>query len=71
MALDVGGKRIGVAISDESGTIATPLGAVVRGRGDHAELRRLVAEWSVERLVIGLPTGLSGREGPQAADVRA
>jgi len=71
MALDVGSKRIGVALSDETATIATPLGTVERGREDHAELRRLVAAWDVGRLVVGLPTGLSGREGPQAADVRA
>lgn len=71
MALDVGSKRIGVALSDETGTIATPLGVVARGSGDHAELRRLVAAWDVGRVVVGLPTGLSGREGPQAADVRA
>ena len=70
MALDVGSKRIGVAVGDETGLIATPVGVVPRGDGDHAELRRLIAEWGVERLVVGLPTGLSGREGPQAADVR-
>ena len=71
IALDVGGKRIGVAISDETGTIATPLGNVARGRNDVDELRRLIADWGIERLVVGLPTGLSGREGPQAAEVRA
>lgn len=71
MALDVGSKRIGVAVGDETGLIATPVGVVPRGDGDHAELRRLIAEWGVDRLVVGLPTGLSGREGPQAADVRA
>jgi putative Holliday junction resolvase len=71
MALDVGGRRIGVAIADETGAIATPIAVLQRGRGDLAELARLVREWGVDRLVVGLPTGLSGREGPQAADVRA
>jgi len=71
LALDVGGKRIGVAIADETGTIATPLGYVRRGPGDLGELRRLVERWHATRLVVGLPTGLSGREGPQAAAVRA
>jgi putative Holliday junction resolvase len=71
MALDVGGRRIGVAVSDETRLIATPVGYVERGRGDRAELRRLIARWQVERLVVGLPTSLSGREGPQAAEVRA
>jgi len=82
MALDVGDRWIGVAIADESGTIASPVGRVERGtrggkgRGEGdgsalAEIGRLVAEWEVTRLVVGLPTGLSGREGPQAATVRA
>lgn len=86
MALDVGDRRIGVAIADESETIATPIGRVERGGGGGrgrgrgggggdaaalAELGRLTAEWGVDRLVVGLPTGLSGREGPQAASVRA
>jgi putative Holliday junction resolvase len=73
MALDVGGRRIGVAVSDETQLIASPVGYVergVRGRDERAELRRLVATWGVERLVVGLPTSLSGREGPQAAEVR-
>ena len=71
MALDVGERRIGVAVGDESGTIATPLGTVKRGRDEVAEIGRLIEEWAVDRLVVGLPTGLSGREGPQAARVRA
>jgi putative Holliday junction resolvase len=71
MALDVGGRRIGVAVSDESGAIATPVGYVRREGGDRAELRQLSERWRVERLVVGLPTSLSGREGPQAAEVRA
>ncbi len=71
MALDVGERRIGVAVSDETGVIATPLATVLRGAGDLDEIRRLVGEWEVDRLVVGLPTGMSGREGPQAAVVRA
>ena len=71
MALDVGERRIGVAVSDETGVIATPVATVHRDTGDLAEIARLVAAWEVDRLVVGLPTGLSGREGPQAASVRA
>ena len=71
LALDVGGKRIGVAVSDESRAIATPLRYVVRGQRDRADLRLLATEWNAELLVVGLPTGMSGREGPQAAEVRA
>lgn len=73
MALDLGEKRIGVALSDEGGSVAAPLRTVTRGRGAAGweEVVRLVQEWEVDTLVVGLPTGLSGREGPQAAVVRA
>lgn len=75
LGLDVGDRWVGVAVGDESGTVATPIGRVERQRrGDAsalAELARLAAEWEVDRVVVGLPTGLSGREGPQAASVRA
>jgi putative Holliday junction resolvase len=71
MGLDVGGRRIGVAVSDETWLIATPLQYVTRGNRDLEQLRTLVERWQVGHIVVGLPTGLSGREGPQAADVRA
>ena len=70
MGLDVGERRVGVAIADELGLIASPLAIVERRRGDLAEIRGLALARSVDRLVVGLPTGLSGREGPQAAAVR-
>lgn len=70
LALDVGSRRIGVAVSDELGILASPVGFVQRGKGDRAEFRRLVGQYQITRLVAGLPTGMSGREGPQAADVR-
>lgn len=71
MGLDVGERRIGVAIADELGAIASPLTIVRRRPGDLAELRDLARERGVNVVVVGLPTGLSGREGPQAATVRA
>ncbi len=71
LGLDIGSKRIGVAISDELGMLASPVAMVLRGRNDRAEFRALVAEWKPDKLVAGLPTGLSGREGPQAAETRA
>ncbi len=71
MGLDVGERRVGVAIADELGLIASPLAIVRRKQGDLAELRDLAIARGVDRLVVGLPTGLSGREGPQAATVRA
>jgi putative Holliday junction resolvase len=71
MGLDVGERRIGVAVADELGLIASPLTTVVRRAGDLAEIRGLATARGIDRLVVGLPTGLSGREGPQAASVRA
>ncbi len=71
LALDVGERRIGVAVSDETGTIATPITTIVRGGDDLTSVQGLVVEWAADRLVVGLPIGLSGREGPQAASVRA
>lgn len=71
LGLDMGGRRIGVAVSDELGTIASPCAMVPRGPGDAAAIGALVAKYGAVRLVAGLPIGLSGREGPQAAEVRA
>ena len=71
MGLDVGERRIVVAVADELGMIASPLKTVQRRAGDLLELRDLAAAKDVDRMVLGLPTGLSGREGPQAATVRA
>jgi putative Holliday junction resolvase len=71
LGLDVGAKRIGVAVSDELGAIASPVGFVERGPRDRAEFRQLLQRYGATRLVAGLPAGLSGREGPQAADTRA
>jgi putative Holliday junction resolvase len=71
LGLDVGERRIGVAIADELGMIASPLTVVERRRGDLAKIQELASHRGVDRIVVGLPTGMSGREGPQAASVRA
>jgi putative Holliday junction resolvase len=72
-ALDVGEARIGVAVSDELGITAQPLGVVRRvgGRRDLDALAEMLAPYAPERLVVGLPLGLRGDEGPQAIRVRA
>lgn len=70
LGIDIGERRIGVAVSDEMGTIASPVG-MIRREGDVVrELKALVERYGAVRLVAGLPVGLSGREGPQAAVVR-
>ena len=72
-ALDVGEARIGVAVSDELGITAQPLGVVRRvgGRRDLEALEQLLAPYAPGRLVVGLPLEMRGSEGPQAARVRA
>ena len=70
LGVDVGDVRIGVARSDPSGLIATPVETVRRGAGDLARLRALVEEEGAVEVVIGLPRSLSGGEGPAAAKVR-
>lgn len=71
LGLDIGERRIGVAVSDELGILASPVGFVTRGPREEDDLRALVARYRPVRLVAGLPVGLSGREGPQAAVTRA
>jgi putative Holliday junction resolvase len=68
LALDHGTARIGCAISDPSGTLATPL-PVIEPPEPRAVVE-LVRQYGVERVVVGLPLHLSGEEGAQAALAR-
>jgi putative holliday junction resolvase len=70
LGLDPGDARIGVARSDPSGFLATPLETVRRGKGDLARLARLVRDEEAVEVVVGLPRSLAGGEGPAAAKVR-
>ena len=70
LGVDVGSVRIGVARSDPHGVLASPLETVRRGRGDLERIAQIVAEYEVIEVIVGLPTSLSGREGPAAASVR-
>lgn len=72
LALDIGERRIGVAVSDPSGTVATPLAVLDAAAvlADGREFARLVDEYGVGRVLVGLPLSLDGSEGPQAASVR-
>ena len=73
LALDYGSARCGCALSDPTGTLASPLEAVERPASEAGleALARLVRDHEVERVVVGLPVTLSGREGAQAAETRA
>jgi len=72
LALDVGDRRIGLAVGDEGHGLARPLGTVVRRSlvKDLAELGRIALQEQVDALVIGLPLTLRGEEGHQAQRVR-
>ena len=71
LAIDAGSVRIGVARCDPGGLLATPLTTISRGAGDLDRIASLViAEGAIE-VIVGLPTGLSGREGTAAAGARA
>jgi putative holliday junction resolvase len=70
LAVDVGSVRIGVATSDPDGVLASPLATVQRGSVDLAEIARLATAHQVIEIVVGLPTGLSGRPGRAAAGAR-
>ncbi len=70
LGVDPGDARIGVASSDPSGFLATPVETVRRGKGDVRRLGQLVEELEAVEVVVGLPRSLSGAEGPAAAKVR-
>lgn len=69
LALDHGTVRIGCALSDPSGTLATPLPVIEPPEA--RAVAELVAEHGVERVVVGLPLHLSGEEGSQAGLARS
>jgi putative Holliday junction resolvase len=72
LGLDVGDKRIGVAISDPNNTFAIPLRALERGslEGAISEIRAVAAAEGVGEVVVGLPVSLDGVERDQARRVR-
>jgi putative Holliday junction resolvase len=84
LGVDVGKVRVGVALCDPDGILATPLVTVSRDNtfsqegaaadsvpADIAELVRLVTEHEAVQVVVGLPIRLNGAEGPAAIDIRA
>jgi len=69
LGIDLGSKRVGIAVSDLSGTVASALTTVHRSksrRHDHAEIARLVKIEECEVVVVGLPLSLDGGHGPAA-----
>jgi putative holliday junction resolvase len=74
LGIDLGERRIGLALADDDGSSAQPLETLRRGRtlaADVAGLRSVIAVRGVDLLVVGLPLDMSGDEGPQARTTRA
>jgi putative holliday junction resolvase len=73
LALDYGSARCGCALSDPTGTLATPIDPIERPatRRGFARVTDLVRDRGVERVVVGLPLGLSGSDTAQTAETRA
>lgn len=74
LGVDLGERRIGLAIGDDDGSAARPHSTIRRGRDLEADAKALAAvidAQSVDALVVGLPLEASGDEGPQAALTRA
>jgi putative holliday junction resolvase len=73
LALDLGTKRIGVASSDLTRTLASPVSVVLRHgtrAEDHRAIGRIIDEYEPDVIVVGLPVGLDGREGKAAELIR-
>lgn len=69
LGLDLGSRRVGVAISDGEGRVVTPLLTLERARdrvADHAAIGELIDEYGIEVVVVGLPLSLDGGTGPAA-----
>jgi len=69
LGVDVGTVRVGVAVSDPGGVLASPLVTLGRDERGGSDLRRLVdlvAEYEVVEVVVGLPRTMAGRDGPAA-----
>lgn len=73
LALDYGSARCGCALSDPTGTIVTPVEAVLRPatKRGFARLRALVRDRDVERVIVGLPLSLDGGDTEQTRETRA
>jgi putative holliday junction resolvase len=69
LGVDLGTRRIGLALSDPGGVIASPLGVLERSgdvAADHGSIIAMAEEHGAERIVVGLPLALSGKVGPAA-----
>ncbi|MBT94668.1 MAG: Holliday junction resolvase RuvX [Acidimicrobiaceae bacterium] len=74
IGLDLGSKRIGVALSNSDLTVATPYEVIYRTgkiEQDHLAILKIIDEWEIERIIVGLPLSLDGTFGPSAKSIKA
>jgi putative Holliday junction resolvase len=75
LSLDLGDKSIGLAVSDLSQTVAQGIGQIKWGRSslneDINQIKKLVSQHKVKKIVVGLPRSMKGEEGGQAKKVRS
>lgn len=72
VGVDLGSRRIGIAATDASGTLASPVGVVQRRddrKAEHREILALAAEIGASTIVVGMPLSLDGSRGPAARAV--
>lgn len=70
MGIDYGRSRIGLALSDPTGTVAQPLDVLFRGPKTSDEIAKLATANGVEMIVVGLPLNMNGGEGEMAREAR-
>lgn len=70
LALDVGDRRVGVALSDEMGWTAQPLEVIDRGSAHLDRIIELVSEYQVERIIVGMPYNMDGSSGARVDKTR-
>ena len=72
IGIDLGSKRIGIALSDSNLTVATPLDVVERSGNvekDHIAILKIIDDWEVQKIIVGLPISLDGTLGLSAQSV--
>ncbi len=73
MGVDLGSRRVGIAISDSDRKVASPIDTIERKNDvsrSHRAIQDLVSEWEADVLVVGLPLSLDGSDGPAAKSAR-
>ncbi|MGZ8438114.1 MAG: Holliday junction resolvase RuvX [Candidatus Limnocylindrales bacterium] len=74
LGIDLGERRVGLALADRDGSAARPLATIRRTTsldGDAAAIRAIVDRYDIDELIVGLPLEASGTEGPQSTSTRA